>query len=57
MTPDTSRDSALPTLADLQHAAEISGMHLIHDGREIKVSPIIPPGWFRIDPTQFKEAA
>ncbi len=38
----------LPTLADLQQAAESEGMHLIHDGREIVVSPIVPPGWFRI---------
>ena len=22
-----------------------AGMHLIHNGREIVVSPIVPPGW------------
>lgn len=34
-----------PTLIEVVRAAQAAGMHLIHDGREIKVSPIIPPGW------------
>lgn len=33
------------TLIEVVRAAKAAGMHLIHDGREIKVSPIIPPGW------------
>lgn len=36
------------TLAKLERAAIEGGMHLIHDGRHVKVSPIVPPGWFRI---------
>lgn len=36
------------TLAELERATSEGGMHLIHDGRHVKVSPIVPPGWFRI---------
>ena len=36
------------TPAELERAASEGGMHLIHDGREVKVSPIVPPGWFRV---------
>lgn len=36
------------TLLEVMRAAEARGMHLIHNGREIKVSPIVPPGWFRV---------
>jgi len=37
-----------PTLEELERAAADRGMHLIHDGHELKVSPIVPPGWFRV---------
>lgn len=33
------------TLLEVVRAAQAAGMHLIHNGRDIKVSPIIPPGW------------
>lgn len=36
------------TPAELERATSEGGMHLIHDGREVKVSPIVPPGWFRV---------
>lgn len=43
------------TLLEAYQVAQDAGMHLIHDGREVKVSPIIPPGWraipLRIKPT------
>lgn len=32
-------------LLDAYRVAREAGMHLISDGREVKVSPIIPPGW------------
>lgn len=34
-----------PTLLETVRAARAAGMHLIHNGRDIKVSPIVPPGW------------
>ena len=33
------------TLLEIARAAHVRGLHLIHDGRKIVVSPIIPPGW------------
>lgn len=36
------------TLREAHQVAEDAGMYLIHDGREVKVSPIIPPGWRRV---------
>ncbi len=36
------------TLLEIMQAAQARGMHLIHNGREIVVSPIVPPGWFRV---------
>lgn len=43
--------TALPPeieLRDAADAANSSGMHLITDGSEVVVSPIVPPGWFRM---------
>ncbi len=36
------------TLLDVMRAVKARGMHLIHNGREIVASPIVPPGWFRV---------
>lgn len=36
------------TLLEVMRAAEARGMHLIHNGQEIKISPIVPPGWWRV---------
>lgn len=36
------------TLLDVMRAAQARGMHLIHNGHQIVVSPIVPPGWFRV---------
>lgn len=36
------------TLLEVMNAAHERGMHLIHNGREIVVSPVVPPGWFRV---------
>lgn len=36
------------TLLDAYRVAREAGMHLISDGLEVKVSPIIPPGWREI---------
>ena len=36
------------TLLEVMRAAQARGMHLIHNGREIVVSPIVPPGWWRV---------
>ena len=36
------------TLLEIMQAAQARGMHLIHNGREIVVSPIVPPGWWRV---------
>lgn len=33
------------TLLEAYQVAQDAGMHLISDGYEVKVSPIIPPGW------------
>lgn len=33
-----------------------AGMFLITDGRTVRVSPIVPPGWFRMG-VRVKEAA
>ncbi|OQY64739.1 MAG: hypothetical protein B6D47_13005 [Rhodocyclaceae bacterium UTPRO2] len=38
------RERGTPVL-DVIRAAQAAGMHLIHNGREIRVSPIVPPGW------------
>ena len=32
-------------LLDVVRAAREADLHLIHNGREIRVSPIVPPGW------------
>lgn len=36
------------TLLDAYRVAQEAGMHLISDGLEVKVSPIVPPGWRKI---------
>lgn len=33
------------TLLEVLRTAQARGMHLIHNGRQIVVSPIVPPGW------------
>jgi len=44
------------TLLDAYQIAQDAHMHLISDGYEVKVSPIIPPGWRKI-PLRVKIAA
>lgn len=34
--------------ADLAEAAKARGMHLIHNGRRVVISPVIPPGWQKL---------
>lgn len=36
------------TLLDAYRVAQEADMHLISDGLEVKVSPIVPPGWRKI---------
>ena len=36
------------TLLEAYQVAQDAHMHLISDGYEVKVSPIIPPGWREI---------
>lgn len=36
------------TLLEAYQVAQDAGMHLISDGYEVKVSPIVPPGWREI---------
>lgn len=45
------------TLLEVLKAAEARGMHLIHNGREMVVSPIVPPGWFRVAAVQVDRRA
>lgn len=33
------------TLLEAHQVAQQAGMHLITDGHDVKVSPIVPPGW------------
>lgn len=33
------------TFLQIAEAAKAAGLHLIHNGHEIIVSPIVPPGW------------
>lgn len=33
------------TFREVAEAARAHGLHLIHNGRRIVVSPVIPPGW------------
>lgn len=45
--PDILLHSGL-TLLEAHQVAQQAGMHLISDGRDVKVSPIVPPGWREI---------
>lgn len=36
------------SLYDIAEAAKARGMHLIHNGRRVVVSPTIPPGWQKL---------
>ena len=45
------------TLLEIISGAEARGMHLIHNGREMVVSPIVPPGWFRVAAVQVDRRA
>lgn len=36
------------TLLEAYQVAQDAHMHLISDGYEVKVSPIVPPGWRKI---------
>lgn len=36
------------TVLDAAHQAADAGLHLICNGRESRISPIVPPGWFRL---------
>jgi hypothetical protein len=36
------------TVLDAGQQAAMAGLHLICNGRESKVSPFVPPGWFRV---------
>lgn len=42
-TPDLNK-----TLLENMQDAQARGLHLIHNGQEIKISPIVPPGWWRV---------
>lgn len=44
------------TLLEAWRAANDAGMHLISNGVDVKVSPIIPPGW-RAIPLRVKVTA
>jgi hypothetical protein len=44
------------TLLDAYRAAQSAGMYLINNGFDVKVSPIIPPGWREI-PLRIKTTA
>lgn len=44
------------SLLEAYRVAQRAGMHLISDGIDIKVSPIIPPGWREI-PLKVKVAS
>jgi len=35
-------------LDDVAKAAQAAGMHLISDGRKVVVSPIVPPGFYKV---------
>ena len=35
-------------IPDLVQAAKARGLHLIHNGRRLVVSPTIPPGWEKL---------
>lgn len=35
-------------LLEVAQRAQAAGMHLIHNGRRLVVSPTIPPGWWRV---------
>lgn len=57
MTPTVA--IRLPEEAELLQVAEMaaaSHLHLITDGREVKLSPEIPPGWHRLA-VRVKDAA
>lgn len=45
MTPSLPDDI---TVLDAAHQAADAGLHLICNGRESRISPIVPPGWFRL---------
>lgn len=36
------------TLLEITRDAHARGLHVIHNGHEIVVSPIVPPGWWRV---------
>lgn len=41
----------IPSDVEILEAAERaadSNLHLITDGRETRLSPIVPPGWYRL---------
>lgn len=33
---------------DVARAAQAAGMHIISDGKKVVVSPIVPPGFFKL---------
>lgn len=45
MTTDLPDDI---TVLDAAHQAARAGLKLICNGRESRISPIVPPGWFRL---------
>jgi len=45
------------TLLVVMQAAQARGMHLIHNGREIVVSPVVPPGWSRVAAVKVERGA
>lgn len=36
------------TVLEAGRAARAANMHLICNGKEVRVSPIVPPGWFKV---------
>ncbi len=56
MAPADIRLHSGITLIEAYRVAQAAGMHLIGNGYDVKVSPIIPPGWREI-PMRVKIAA
>ena len=44
------------TLLEAFQVAQDAGMYLVSDGREVRVSPIILPGWYQV-PLRIKVTA
>lgn len=54
LTALIERDRSL--LRTLQAQCEVRNLYLVHDGREIKVTPFVAPGWRVITETEIAPA-